>query len=71
MLATLAKIFESVQPRDLIFCLLVIGLMLLNWYKDRLISKLNDTVRGLSNDVSILSELLRTLVYGRAGNRDQ
>ncbi len=71
MIGILVKILESVQPRDMIFSFLVIGLMLLNWYKDRLISKLNDTVRGLSNDISILSELLRTLVYGRAGHRDQ
>jgi hypothetical protein len=71
MIEFLTEVFKMIPPRDIILGLLVVGLMLLNWYKDRLISKLNNTTRDLSNDISILSELLRTLVYGRAGHRDE
>ena len=68
MTNVISEIFKVVQPRDVIFAILVIGLMVLNWHKDKLIKDLTATVDGLAGDIKVLSELLRTLVYGR-GNQ--
>lgn len=61
----LVNAFQYIPARDIIFGLLIIGLMLLNWRKDKLITELINTVRGLSSDVKVLSELFRVLVYGK------
>jgi len=61
----LTAVFELIPAGDILYALLIVGLMYLNWSKDRLIREMNVTLRDVTRDFAQVSELMRTLVYGR------